>query len=678
VSALVRSDARFALLALLVSVASCSRGGSKDSTPTAPVPVLTTVTVTLGATTLLVGQTTQAYASGLDQHNASIATGAVTWSSATPAVATVSANGSVKANAAGQATITATSGTKSGASTVTVVSAQDFAIVDAQFTQGVQTPNATIPMILSGNAAVVNVLVRASVPSALAMQVVLRLFDASGALVRTDTAQTSGSLGSSPSYQSPSAQFLVPASAIATGVRWQVERDPKHLVPDDTAANDVFPRSGRAALATTAVPPLNVRFVPIVLAANGNATGNVSTATLPQYLQTLLSIHPLGVVSAHVGTTFTTNASFGTAPSGGAAPFWQQLLSELDLARLADPVEPAANWYGVVLPPQGFNFTSFGGFSYIPATGTSTGANTRTSAGVQINWFNRATQARDLVAHEIGHTFGRMHAPCGAPAAPIDPNYPVAGGTLDVVGHDVYSWATGAAFSAATVSTATGDVMGYCFPVWASTYTYAAVLNFRGTTATLAQAAAPRTAPMLVVRGRVEDDRDIVLEPAFVLDARPSLPERTGPYTVEGLDALGRVLFSYAFEPAVLDHSPNVRPFTISIPSTADLEQRLETIAVRGPAAAARISRPRSRPIAADVAPGAPGFANVVRDAAGMLAAACTDGSARGILVVDARSGSVLGSAAAATMRFVSQPGTPLAITCTDGVRSVRANSVAP
>jgi hypothetical protein len=204
------------------------------------------------------------------------------------------------------------------------------------------------------------------------------------------------------------------------------------------------------------------------------------------------------------------------------------------------------------------------------------------------------------------------------------------------------------------------------------------VIAFRGTTAMLAQAVATRTAPMLVVRGRIENDRDIVLEPAFVLDARPSLPERTGPYTAEGLDSLGRVLFSYAFEPAVLDHAPNIRPFTISIPSTADLEQRLETISVRGPATAARISRPMSRPIAAAIVPGAPAVANVVRGAAGMLTATCPDGSARGILVVDGRSGSVLGSATAATMRFVAQPGTPLVITCSDGVRSQRANSTAP
>ena len=155
-------------------------------------------------------------------------------------------------------------------------------------------------MVLSGDAAVVNVLVTSVPTSSASMQIVLRIFDATGALIRTDTAVTQGSLGASPTYDSPSVQFLVPASVLKGGLKWQVVRDPKLLVPDDTLATDVFPRTGTAALSVVTVPPLNIRFVPIVLAAHGNATGAVSTATIPQYLRTLLSVHPLGVVNASV------------------------------------------------------------------------------------------------------------------------------------------------------------------------------------------------------------------------------------------------------------------------------------------------------------------------------------------------------------------------------------------
>ena len=48
------------------------------------------------------------------------------------------------------------------------------------------------------------------------------------------------------------------------------------------------------------------------------------------------SLHPVGTITATIGTPFATTASFGTPPTGGAAPFWQQMLAELDLARVAD------------------------------------------------------------------------------------------------------------------------------------------------------------------------------------------------------------------------------------------------------------------------------------------------------------------------------------------------------
>lgn len=650
-----------------------SAGGKAGAATLTVTPAaVASVSIVPAAASVIVGGTQQLAALTVDAGGNTLSGRVVTWSTSDASKATVSASGLVTAVAPGSATITATCESRTATATITVVPVGDFAIVDAQFTQGVQTSGGTLPMVLSGDAAAVNVLMSGTAVTAPSMQVVLRLFDASGALVRTDTARTSGTPGRSPTYAAPTLQFLVPASVIATGLRWQVERDPKHLLPDDSSANDVFPRSGRAALATIAVPPLTVRFVPIVLASNAGTTANVPDASIPQYLQTLLRVHPLGLVSAHVGTAFTTNASFGSPPTGGAAAFWQQLISELDLARLADPVEPTANWFGVVLPPAGFTFTSYGGFSYIPSSGTNTGANTRTSAAVQVGWFNNPLQSRDLVAHEIGHTFGRQHAPCGGAGAPLDPNFPVAGGLIDFAGHDVYSWATGATSFAATIPTTTGDVMGYCNPVWSSTYTYGAVLNFRGTAAALAQAVPAQITRVLVVRGRIENAREIFLEPAFTLDARPSLPERAGPYTADGLDSLGRVLFSYAFEPAVLDHAATIRPFTLSIPSTPDLEQRLESIVVRGGGAAAQLARARALPSAQAVPGGAAApAASVARAAGGALRARCADAAARGILAVDSRSGSVLGMASASSMQVISPSGSPLTIICSDGVRSM-------
>ena len=683
---LIHPAPRRAMLLLLALAASVScTGGGKDGTVTAPTAVLTTLSVALGSATLQVNQSTQATASGLDQNNRAIGVGAVTWSSSSPSVATISPSGAISALAPGQTTITGATQGKQGTATLTVPLAPaiaDFAIVDAQFTQGVQVADGSLPMVLAGNAAVVNVLVRASTAVTKPMQIVLRLLDASGALVRSDTALTVAALGTAPSFEAPSVQFLVPAAVLRSGLRWQVLRDPKRESPDDSVANDAFPRAGVATLATVTVPPLNIRFVPIVLSAHGNATGAVNTAVLPQYLRSLLSIHPLGVVNARVGTPLTTAASFGTAPSGGAAPFWQQVLAELDLARVVDPVEPTVNWYGVVVPPAGFNNTSFGGFSYVPTNAANTGPGTRTSVGVQINWFNRPTQARDLVAHEIGHTFGRAHAPCGGAGSPLDLTYPLATGTLEQSGHDVYAWANGLATSAPTVDKSSGDAMGYCFPAWSSAYTYRAILAFRGLIAASALAvdlprvrAAPSAARgrALVVRGSITNGHQLRIEPAFTLDARPSLPDRAGSYRVEGLDADGGVLFAHTFEPFVLAHMPDVRPFTVVLPSDAALEAQLASIVVRGPAGIQRLDR---LPLAG-VAP-LSRATQAVREGNGMVNVACADAAARGILVLDALTGTVLGSAPAASLRIAAASASSVAVVCSDGIASQRTRVTLP
>ena len=105
------------LIAGLLGVVTC--GG--DKTPTAPVMVLTTITVSLSTTTIQVGQTAGTMARGTDQNGGPIAMGPVAWSSSSPAVATISAIGSITAVAPGQTSIIASLGSATGQAMLTVV-----------------------------------------------------------------------------------------------------------------------------------------------------------------------------------------------------------------------------------------------------------------------------------------------------------------------------------------------------------------------------------------------------------------------------------------------------------------------------------------------------------------------------------------------------------------------------
>jgi len=111
---------------LLVVVAGCGGGGvatDAGGTPLTPPPkpaTLTTLAVTLSASSVQVGQSVTATATGVDQNGAPIATGTVTWSSSNPAVATISASGTITALAAGTTTIVGVAQGVSGQSPLTV------------------------------------------------------------------------------------------------------------------------------------------------------------------------------------------------------------------------------------------------------------------------------------------------------------------------------------------------------------------------------------------------------------------------------------------------------------------------------------------------------------------------------------------------------------------------------
>ena len=82
-----------------------------------------------------------------------------------------------------------------------------------------------------------------------------------------------------------------------------------------------------------------------------------------------------------------------------------------------------------------------------------------------VGW-DKLPSASGVAAHELGHNFGRSHAPCGGVASP-DPNYPYAGGVTGQWGYDLV---------AGTLKPPTNtDLMGYCGNTWISDYTYMGV-----------------------------------------------------------------------------------------------------------------------------------------------------------------------------------------------------------
>jgi hypothetical protein len=143
-----------------------------------------------------------------------------------------------------------------------------------------------------------------------------------------------------------------------------------------------------------------------------------------------------------------------------------------------------------------------------------------------------------VLAQEIGHAFGRAHAPCGNPGGP-DPNYPTynsyPSGSIGEFGFD---GATGQVFNPAS----TFDFMSYCGPTWTSPYTYTGLKN--GITAAPAAASPERAGgrPLendyLYLNYRMYSDGRVELRPSFHVYGPSSMLE-TGPESPASCDLVG-------------------------------------------------------------------------------------------------------------------------------------------
>lgn len=168
----------------------------------------------------------------------------------------------------------------------------------------------------------------------------------------------------------------------------------------------------------------------------------------------------------------------------------------------------------------------------------------------------------NVLAHEVGHNFGRQHSPCGNPANP-DPNYPYPGAIIGVPGWDAFA-------TTPTLKTSSGftDIMGYCSPQWVSDYTYKGVLTFRANSSFgfVAPDVAGSDQEGLLVWGRIVNGQ-MILEPAFRVSVKGNAPE-AGPYTWEARDSLGQVLTSVSFDAPEVADMPNtdLRIFSFVVP----------------------------------------------------------------------------------------------------------------
>ncbi|MBX3246006.1 MAG: hypothetical protein KF901_02350 [Myxococcales bacterium] len=258
----------------------------------------------------------------------------------------------------------------------------------------------------------------------------------------------------------------------ATTLNVLVPRDV--LTPETSVSVRLLAPGGRGAEATTRYPrdgsqldlqlltngTLDVVVVPIRYNADGSGRmPDVSDAALEDLRNHFLALWPVVDVRIRLRAPVSTNSTL--PPSSGQA--WSNLLSGIGNLRQTDGA-PADEYYvGLIAPTATYaEFCSRGCIAGMAPLNSRNAASQR--YGVAVGYNTEAS--RYTAIHELAHSMGRAHAPCGNPAG-VDPAFPHAGGAIGVWGFDFRN--------RTLIRPNTADFMGYCNPQWVSDYTYRAM-----------------------------------------------------------------------------------------------------------------------------------------------------------------------------------------------------------
>ena len=353
------------------------------------------------------------------------------------------------------------------------------------------------------------------------------------------TAVDEGSLATSVSAE-------IPGSVVRPGLEMVVEVDPDGTLDPALGVARRIPATGRLAVDVRALPPLDLTLVPFLWAQAPDSSiveevramaADPEGHELLADVRTLLPVATLQVI-AHEPVLSSSNDA-------------RRLMEETEAIRV---LEGGGGHFlgtmaGPVTGPSGVAFLpGRAGFS-IPQSGT--------------------------IAHELGHNLGLRHAPCGGASNP-DPSFPHPDGSAGAWGYD---FARGE-----LVRPETPDLMSYCGPPdGISDYHFANALRYRLFEARAAAVLAAAPARSLLLWGGAGADGAPFLNPAFVVEAPPALPDSAGAYTLTGRTAGGTELFSLRFAMPRAADADGGSSFAFVLPAEPGWAGELAGITLTGP-----------------------------------------------------------------------------------------------
>ena len=215
-----------------------------------------------------------------------------------------------------------------------------------------------------------------------------------------------------------------------------------------------------------------------------------------------------------------------------------------------------------------------------------------------------------VMAHELGHNMSLWHAPCGDPRN-VDSSFPYRDGSTGAWGYDFRD-------GGRLVRPESNDLMSYCSPRWISDYHFSNALRFR-----LFDELPPLVAAKsLLLWGGLDAEGEPFLNPAFVVDAPPALPDSAGEHRITGRTANGGELFALDFAmPEVVDGDGS-SSFAFVLPAQPGWAGNLANITLSGPGGSATLDSNTDLPMAILLDPRSGQVRGILRDLPQAAAAA--------------------------------------------------------
>lgn len=314
--------------------------------------------------------------------------------------------------------------------------------------------------------------------------------------------------------------FALPAGWLTTGSSYVVELDSANVVAETNESNNRYPPAGTQPFNAINMAPLNVVIVPVIYKGITPPLVDLGYLTwMP------MKVFPMSQINYSV---YPVPQVFGGSLTSGSG--WSQLLGQIN------GLNTGGNtlYYGLVdsVAADGCSGGCIAGIGYVGGYLTSLGF-----AGFPSN----RNEASPTFTHEMGHNFGRRHAPCGGPSG-VDGSFPYSGAYIGQWGYDN---ATTQLYNPGT----TRDYMSYCGPEWTSDYTYFGIAQAWAARNAAANAAFSTLAPQdaLVVSGYIGPDGSVHVDPVFSAESSPEM-QPAALHHLELLDAGGNVLVTVPIE----------------------------------------------------------------------------------------------------------------------------------